>query len=69
MSDKWFSYTDALDFIIEDTYEGFEEFRSQAEILKVWLSATAVRVLAYYGYQDSDEYRKMRRFIRKNMMK
>ena len=69
MSDKWLHYSDALDFIIEDTYEGFEEFRSQAEILKVWLSATAVRVLAYYGYQDSDEYRKMRRFIRKNMMK
>ena len=69
MSDKWFHYSDALDFIIGDTYEGFEEFRNQIGIVKMWITATAVRVLAQYGYQHTSEYKKMRKFIRKNMLK
>lgn len=69
MSDKWFHYSDALDFIIEDTYDGFEEFRSHIEIVKMWITATAMRVLAYYGYQDATEYKNMRKFVRKNLMK
>lgn len=66
-SDKWFHYADVFDLIIGDSYKGFEEFKKQIKMMKVWHSSTAVRVLAYYGERNTPEYINMRRYIKENM--
>lgn len=67
VSDKWLRYADVFDLIINDSYEGFEIFRKQIKMMKVWHCATAVRVLGYYNMKTAPEYANMRRYIRKNM--
>lgn len=63
--EKWLHYTDVFDAIIDDPYQGFDEFKGQIRIMKAWHCATAVRVLAYLGACDSAKYQEMRRYIRK----
>lgn len=67
-AEKWFHYADVFDLIIGDSYKGFDEFKKQIKMMKVWHSSTAVRVLAYYGESDVPEYKKMRKYIRENMI-
>lgn len=67
-ADKWLCYTEVFDLIINDFYKGFDEFKKQIKIMKVWHSSTAVRVLAYYGESDTPEYRNMRKYIKENMI-
>lgn len=67
-AEKWFRYADVFDLIIHDSYNGFDEFKQQIKMMKVWHSSTAVRVLAYYGKKDAPEYRNMRRYIKDNML-
>lgn len=66
-ADKWLHYADVFDLILHDPYEPFAEFREQIRMMKVWHSATAVRVLAYYNLCDAPEYRAMRKYIKENM--
>lgn len=68
VSEKWLHYADVFDLIIDDSYKGFDEFKKQIKMMKVWHSSTAVRVLAYYGKNDTPEYKNMRRYIKKNML-
>ena len=65
---KWLHYADAFDLIIDDSYKGFDEFKKQIKMMKVWHSSTAVRVLAHYGRCDAPEYKNMRRYIKENMI-
>ncbi len=67
-AEKWFHYTDVFDLIIDDYYKGFDEFKKQIKMMKVWHSSTAVRVLAHYGESNTPEYRNMRRYIKENMI-
>ena len=67
-AEKWFHYTDVFDLIIDDSYKGFDEFKKQIKMMKVWHSSTAVRVLAHYGESNTPEYRNMRRYIKENMI-
>lgn len=64
--EKWLHYPEVFDLILDDPYEGFEEFKKQIKMMKVWHSSTAVRVLAYYGKSDSPEYKNMRKYIKEN---
>ena len=66
-AEKWLHYAEVFDLIIDDPYKGFEEFKEQIKMMKVWHSSTAVRVLAYYGENGTPEYRNMRRYIKENM--
>lgn len=65
---KWFCYTEALDRILEDTEKEFASFHRQIKMMKVWHCATAVRVLAYFGYAKREEYKRMYRYIRRNLL-
>ncbi len=65
---KWFNYADVFDLIIDDSYEGFDEFKNQIKMMKVWHSSTAVRVLAYYNKNGAAEYKNMRKYIKENMI-
>ena len=67
-AEKWFYYADVFDLIIDDSYKGFDEFKKQIKMMKVWHSSTAVRVLAHYGESDSPEYVNMRKYIKENMI-
>ena len=67
-AEKWLHYSDVFDLIINDLYNGFDEFKEQIKMMKVWHSSTAVRVLAHYGKSDTPEYRNMRRYIKENMI-
>ena len=68
VANKWFHYSDVFDLIINDSYNGFNEFKKQIKMMKVWHSSTAVRVLAYYGKSDTPEYKNMRKYIKENMI-
>ncbi len=57
-----------FDLIIDDSYKGFDEFKKQIKMMKVWHSSTAVWVLAHYGESDSPEYVNMRKYIKENMI-
>lgn len=65
--EKWTCYADVFDLIIEDSYKGFNEFKKQIKMMKVWHSSTAVRVLAHYGRGNTPECKKMRKYIKENM--
>lgn len=67
-AEKWFHYADVFDLIIDDSYRGFDEFKKQIKMMKVWHSSTAVRVLAYYGESNTSEYKNMRKYIKENML-
>ena len=67
-AEKWFHYADVFDLIIDDSYKGFNEFKEQIKMMKVWHSSTAVRVLAYYDGSNTQEYRNMRKYIKENMI-
>ncbi len=68
IAEKWFHYADVFDLIIDDSYKGFDEFKEQIKMMKVWHSSTAARVLAYYGKSNTPEYKNMRRYIKENML-
>ena len=68
VADKWFHYADIFDLIIDDSYKGFDEFKKQIKMMKVWHSSTAARVLAYYGKNNTTEYKNMRKYIKENMI-
>lgn len=65
-AEKWLHYAEVFDLITEDPYPGFSEFKKQIGMMKVWHSATAVRVLAHYGQSNTPEYKSMRRYIKEN---
>ncbi len=67
-AEKWFHYADVFDLIIGDSYKGFDEFKKQIKMMKVWHSSTAARVLAYYGKGDTPEYKNMQKYIKENMI-
>ena len=66
-AEKWLHYADVFDLIIDDPHKGFDEFKKQIKMMKVWHSSTAVRVLAHYGKNDTAEYINMRGYIKENM--
>lgn len=66
--EKWFHYADVFDLIMDDSDKGFDEFKNQIKMMKVWHSSTAARVLAYYGQSDTPEYKNMRKYIKENMI-
>lgn len=68
VADKWFHYADVFDLIINDSYKGFDEFKKQIKMMRVWHSSTAARVLAYYGKSNTTEYKNMRKYIKENMI-
>lgn len=67
LDSKWLHYADILDRIIEENDTEYTEFLYQVRMAKVWHCATAVRVLAHFGKNNTAEYRRMKKYIGKQL--
>lgn len=67
LDSKWLHYVDILDRIIDENDTEYAEFLHQVRMAKVWHCATAVRVLAHFGKSNTAEYRKMKKYIGKQL--
>lgn len=69
LSGKWLHYTDVFDRLLEQVEgePGWEEFYHTLRMLRVWHSATALRVLAAYGMKSDPAYFRMRQNVLKDL--